>query len=69
VTSRGNLDSEFENLKKYIENEKLSRPDYWGGYLLKPVYFEFWQGRENRLHDRICYELENNFWKIKRIAP
>jgi pyridoxamine 5'-phosphate oxidase len=44
-------------------------PDYWGGYRLKPTYFEFWQGRRNRLHDRITYSLENNSWKTSRLYP
>ena len=45
------------------------RPVNWGGYILQPNYFEFWQGRANRLHDRLVYELENGSWKLKRLAP
>ena len=44
-------------------------PDFWGGYILKPTYFEFWQGRPNRLHDRIIFEKENGDWGKKRLAP
>lgn len=44
-------------------------PDFWGGYRLKPDSIEFWQGRENRLHDRIRYRLENNEWIIERLSP
>lgn len=44
-------------------------PDYWGGYVLLPHSFEFWQGRPNRLHDRFRYGLENGGWKIERLAP
>jgi pyridoxamine 5'-phosphate oxidase len=52
---------------KYPVNPPL--PPYWGGYRLIPDYFEFWQGRESRLHDRISYTLENNSWKIERLYP
>ena len=46
------------------------RPDFWGGFELQPVYFEFWQGRPSRLHDRITYKLDNQAnWSITRIAP
>lgn len=50
-------------------DEPLTRPTYWGGYLLKPNYMEFWQGRSSRLHDRIVYEAEANDWKTHRLAP
>ncbi len=49
--------------------DDIPRPIDWGGYLVKPLHVEFWQGRENRLHDRILYSLENNTWKISRLAP
>jgi pyridoxamine 5'-phosphate oxidase len=61
--------------KEYVKNEKkftpnnISRPSHWGGYELIPTYIEFWQGRPNRLHDRILYTLKNNNWKIMRLAP
>jgi len=47
----------------------VPRPPYWGGYLIKPTYFEFWQGRLGRLHDRVCYTLESDKWISSRIAP
>ncbi len=54
---------------KFSENA-IPRPSYWGGYLLKPVTIEFWQGRPNRLHDRLQYTLqENGNWIIERLAP
>lgn len=46
----------------------VPRPPHWGGFLIKPTYFEFWQGRLGRLHDRICFEKEND-WQSYRIAP
>lgn len=51
------------------EENEIKLPDYWGGYIVKPTKFEFWQGRENRLHDRIQYKLINNNWQIERLAP
>jgi len=47
----------------------VPRPPHWGGYIIKPTYFEFWQGRLGRLHDRICYTFENKNWFITRVAP
>jgi len=58
--------NEFEAKYKDIE---IPRPPHWGGYICKPNYFEFWQGRSNRLHDRICYELVNNNWQTARLSP
>lgn len=56
--------------KKYKDTDEIPRPDYWGGYLAIPYEFEFWQGRPNRLHDRILYQLNDDFsWEIKRLAP
>ncbi len=51
------------------EKNNLKRPSYWGGYRLKPVRIEFWQGRENRLHDRLLYTKTGRNWKIERLAP
>ncbi len=47
----------------------VPRPPHWGGFRLVPDRFEFWQGRESRLHDRICYELKDNSWEIVRLSP
>jgi pyridoxamine 5'-phosphate oxidase len=67
ISNRKFLEDKF----KAIQNElqKILRPVNWGGYLVRPVKFEFWQGRENRLHDRIIYEKNNEKWIIKRLAP
>ncbi|MFY7964835.1 MAG: pyridoxamine 5'-phosphate oxidase [Chitinophagaceae bacterium] len=61
----------IENEAKFKEQfgNQIQRPPHWGGYRLIPDYIEFWQGRSNRLHDRICYKLENNNWKVERLAP
>lgn len=63
--SRENLEDNF----KKVDKKDLKRPANWGGYILKANYFEFWQGRKSRMHDRLVYELNKNSWKIKRISP
>ena len=69
IPDRNFLESKFAELKSKFGNNKIPLPDYWGGYRLIPGTFEFWQGRENRLHDRICYRFKNKKWKILRLAP
>ena len=69
IQNREFLENKFDELKEKFGNEEIPLPDFWGGYRLIPNYFEFWQGRENRLHDRICYKKENDEWKIFRLAP
>ena len=69
IPSRMYLENKYDELKEKLDGEMPDCPKHWGGYLVKPIKFEFWQGRENRLHDRIVYEKENNNWRIKRIAP
>ena len=62
-----------ENEKRYRElwtGKTIVRPPHWGGYVLKPVKMEFWQGRPSRLHDRLVFTLQSNgAWKIERLAP
>ena len=60
---------EFKKIKKKYENSEIYRPLNWGGFIVKPVEYEFWQGRENRLHDRIRYNKKNNKWSIERLSP
>jgi pyridoxamine 5'-phosphate oxidase len=68
IPNRKFLDEKFEEMKKkYKQNPPL--PPFWGGYKLIPFKFEFWQGRQNRLHDRIAYLKEDNDWKIVRLSP
>ncbi len=70
VESRQWIDEQFLKLLDKYKDEEPLRPDYWGGYILKPIIIEFWQGRPSRLHDRIQYTLEENgAWKIDRLAP
>lgn len=70
VASREELDNKLKALEEKYEGKEIPRPKHWGGYLVKPVSIEFWQGRPNRMHDRIRYTLLENFdWKIERLAP
>jgi len=69
IPNRDFLENKYVELKEKFGNEEIPLPDFWGGYRVIPNYFEFWQGRENRLHDRICYKKENDEWKIFRLAP
>lgn len=69
IPSREYLEKRFENLRSELHNQPPKRPEWWGGFCVKPVKIEFWQGRENRLHDRIVYEKQNEIWVTKRLAP
>jgi pyridoxamine 5'-phosphate oxidase len=67
ITSDLNLEAEIERiLEGSIE---IKRPENWGGYILKPNYFEFWHGRASRVHDRVSYNLENDTWIKNRLSP
>ena len=63
------LERERERFLLSIKDKEIARPLNWGGFLIKPVQFEFWQGRESRLHDRIQFRLEKKNWIIERLAP
>jgi pyridoxamine 5'-phosphate oxidase len=69
LNGREELNTFIENNKEKYKNQEIPRPEFWGGYIIKANYYEFWQGRKNRLHDRIAFTLENNNWKIERLAP
>lgn len=70
IPDRNYLEEKLKNLEEEYKNTEIPRPENWGGYLAKPYEIEFWQGRPNRLHDRIIYELQQDFeWKISRLAP
>jgi pyridoxamine 5'-phosphate oxidase len=70
IAGRGDLDGRFEELSKCYPEGTIPRPPHWGGYRVIPIYFEFWQGRVDRLHDRFGYRLrEANDWIIERLSP
>ncbi len=70
VSSREKLDNDLKKYEGKFQNSEIPRPKHWGGYLVKPISIEFWQGRPNRMHDRIRYTLQKDFnWKKERLAP
>ena len=70
IASRAVLEENLKQLEKDFEGKEITRPKNWGGFIVKPSEIEFWQGRPNRLHDRIRYQLQNDFsWKIDRLSP
>lgn len=69
VDSRETLEARVQSLQDSHPDGDIPHPEEWGGYILKPTRFEFWQGRENRLHDRFTYRLENDQWIIERLQP
>jgi pyridoxamine 5'-phosphate oxidase len=69
VASRAALEKRFTELQERF-GENVPRPPHWGGYRVKPTAIEFWQGQENRLHDRLSYRLQvNGLWVIERLGP
>lgn len=69
IKSRKVLEDKYAELEQK-PNTQLECPENWGGYIVKPVRFEFWQGRKSRLHDRVVYEqIKETSWNIKRLAP
>ncbi|HEU4789405.1 MAG TPA: pyridoxamine 5'-phosphate oxidase [Flavobacterium sp.] len=70
IPSRNYLEESLKQLEKDFEGKEIPRPKHWGGFLVTPLEVEFWQGRPNRLHDRIRYTLQEDFsWTISRLAP
>ena len=69
VAGRGELELLWANLFDELDGADLSRPVHWGGYQLTPNRIEFWQGRPNRLHDRLVYEKSPQGWVVSRLAP
>ena len=69
IESRRALEEAFAKAEESFRGNEVPRPPFWGGYRLVPTSFEFWQGRENRLHDRILYLKDGPTWEIKRLAP
>lgn len=69
IPSREYLEQRFREYRIKFEKQPPALPSFWGGYNVAPRKFEFWQGRENRLHDRILYEKTSGKWELKRLAP
>jgi pyridoxamine 5'-phosphate oxidase len=69
LADRTELEEKVKRYEKEFEGKDVPRPNNWGGYIFKPYYFEFWQGRPSRLHDRIAYELIDKNWSKKRLSP
>lgn len=70
INSRAMLEEKFLQLKNKFKEGDISLPSFWGGVRIKPVQIEFWQGRENRLHDRFMYTKDTNGeWTVERLAP
>ena len=70
IANREFLERKLSELELQYQGKEIPRPAFWGGYIVKPVEFEFWQGRPNRLHDRIRFLLQEDYsWKIDRLSP
>lgn len=70
ISNRAVLDAQLKALEQYYEHKPIKRPEFWGGFRVTAVEVEFWQGRANRLHDRIRYKLSaNDQWVIDRLSP
>ncbi|PWK17362.1 pyridoxamine 5'-phosphate oxidase [Xanthomarina spongicola] len=70
VSSRKELEEKLTSLEKEFEGKEIPRPKFWGGFIVEPLEFEFWQGRPNRLHDRIRYSITSDFnWVKNRLSP
>lgn len=70
IESREWLDQQDQQFREVFRSKPIMRPPHWGGYRIKPVRIEFWQGRSNRLHDRLCYTLnQQGNWTMERLAP
>ncbi|MCQ0109944.1 pyridoxamine 5'-phosphate oxidase [Zhouia amylolytica] len=70
IENRSVLEQKLKELESELKGKEIERPSYWGGYIVKPESIEFWQGRPNRLHDRLRYTLQKDYsWKIERLAP
>lgn len=69
IPNRAVLEERWQALDNEYNNREIPRPKHWGGYLIRPISIEFWQGRSSRLHDRILYEFTKDNWTYKRLAP
>lgn len=69
IAGREVLEQNLRALEQEYRDQEVPRPPHWGGYRLSPTLIEFWQGRPNRLHDRLCYRLQSDQWKLERLSP
>ncbi|NJK41636.1 MAG: pyridoxamine 5'-phosphate oxidase [Acaryochloridaceae cyanobacterium SU_2_1] len=70
ICDRTHLDQRLQALEQQYQDQQIPRPAYWGGYRLQPSMIEFWQGRSNRLHDRLCYRQDQaGQWQLERLSP
>lgn len=69
ISSRSILETKLSEMKQKFKEGKVPLPDFWGGFRVIPDSFEFWQGRQSRLHDRLIYELKNDEWTLSRLSP
>ena len=69
IGSREVLEAELRDVERRFTGGDVPLPPHWGGYRVRPQCFEFWQGRESRLHDRIRYSREGGSWRIERLSP
>jgi pyridoxamine 5'-phosphate oxidase len=69
IRDRAILEQRLEQLKTQYEHKEIPRPPHWGGFRVKPTEIEFWQGRSNRLHDRLRYRCDKDQWIIERLSP
>lgn len=69
IKNREELENKYKELESFYDGKTLEKPDHWGGYIVKPEKFEFWQGRTSRLHDRIEFLLSKDNWTISRLSP
>lgn len=69
IESRAELEKKYNDTNETYKNQQIPLPEYWGGFELTPVSFEFWQGRQDRLHDRFLYTKRDDAWTVARLAP
>jgi pyridoxamine 5'-phosphate oxidase len=69
LSDRKELENKVEEITRRFDGKAVTRPPFWGGWVLEAKYYEFWQGRESRLHDRIAYKKENDCWTKFRLSP
>ncbi|MBI3112818.1 MAG: pyridoxamine 5'-phosphate oxidase [Ignavibacteriales bacterium] len=69
IPGRAFLEEQVNRVKQQFPDDEVPLPPFWGGFRLKPAAFEFWQGRENRLHDRLRYSPKGGLWVIERLSP